>query len=172
MNYTHYKNLLQKTASTKTVLIAIGALIAALLIFQAGIFVGYRKASFSYGAGDNFHHLFGEPDHREMMGFGGMPPIPGEEFTSAYGTTGTIVKISLPTIVVAGTDKVEKVVVLDENTILRHFRDDIKNADLKVGDMVVVIGDPSSSSSQIEARLIRVLPPFASPSNAVASSTK
>ena len=169
MNYTHYKNLLQKTASTKTVLIAIGALVAALVIFQAGIFVGYRKASFSYGDGDNFHHMFGNPEHRGMMGFGGMGSFPGEEFTSAYGTTGTIVKIALPTIVVAGTDKVEKTIIVNEQTILRHFRDDIKNSDLKVGDTIIVIGAPNASSSQIEAKLIRVLPPL--PGQAT-SSTK
>lgn len=154
MNFTHYKNLLKKDVSTKTIFLSIGALVVALLIFQAGIFVGYRKASFSYGYGDNYHRMFGTSAHRGMMG-----GFTNGEFTSAYGTTGTIVKISLPTIVVAGTDKIEKVIVVNEKTILRHFRSDIKNNDLKVGDVIVVIGSPASTSSQIEAKLIRVLPP-------------
>lgn len=157
MNYTHYKNLFQKNVSTKTVWIAVGTVFVALFIFQAGIFIGYRKASFSYGSGDNFHHMFGAPEHRAMMGRGLMMSFPGEEFTSAYGTTGTIVKIAMPTIIVAGTDKVEKVIVVNEKTILRQFRNDIKNTDLKVGDTIIVIGAPNSSS-QIEAKLIRVLP--------------
>jgi len=160
MNYTHYKNILQSNVHNKTVLCSIVALLVALCIFQAGIFVGYHKASFSYGAGDNFHHMFGYPEHREMMGRGDMPMMagfPGDEFTSAYGTMGTIVKIALPTIVVAGTDKVEKVVVVNEKTIVRQFRENLKNSDLKVGDAIIVIGEPTSSS-QIEAKLIRVMP--------------
>lgn len=157
----NYKNLLQKDVPTKTVLVAFGALIVALLIFQAGIFVGYRKASFSYGSGDNFHRMFGAPERHGMMDRDGMRGIMGGEFTSAYGTTGTIVKINLPTIIVAGTDKVEKVVVVNEKTILRQFRNDVKNEDLKVGDSVVVIGSPNDKA-QIEARLIRVLPASAS----------
>lgn len=153
----NYKNLLQKTVSTKTVWVAGGALIVALLIFQAGIFVGYHKASFSYGSGDNFHRMFGSPERHGMMEREGMMGSNFGGFTSAYGTTGTIVKISLPTIVVAGTDKVEKVVVVNEKTILRLFRNDIAPADLKVGYNVIVVGAPNSSS-QIEAKLIRVLP--------------
>lgn len=156
MKFTHYKDMFQKTVSSKTTLLAIGALVVALLIFQAGIFVGYRKASFSYGAGDNFHRMFGPPEHRGMMP-GGMMNFPGDEFTSAYGTTGTIVKIALPTIVVAGTDKVEKTIVVNEKTILRIFRNDIVPADLRVGYNIIVVGAPNSSS-QIEAKLIRVLP--------------
>ncbi len=157
MNYTHYKNLLQKNVSTKTILIAVGALVVALLIFQAGIFVGYRKASFSYGSGDNFHRMFGSPEHRGMMGRGDMRGFSNKEFTSAYGTTGTIVKIELPNLIIAGTDKVEKVVVVNEKTILRLLRNDLKSTDLKVGYTIIVIGSPNSSS-QIEAKLIRVVP--------------
>lgn len=171
MNFTHYKNLLKAKLSTKTLWI-IGGLVVALLVFQAGMFVGYRKASFSYGEGDNFHRMFGSPEHRSMMGFGDFTRIPGEEFTSAYGVSGTIVKIALPTIIVAGNDKVEKVVVVNEKTILRHFRDDINNGDLKVGDNIIVIGSPNSSSTQIEARLIRVLPPMSLFGATTATTTK
>lgn len=158
MNLAHFKNALYKTASQKTVWTGIVGLILALVIFQAGIFVGFHKASFSYGSGDNFHRMFGAPERNGMMGLDGFGGFPGGELTSAYGTTGTIVKITLPTIVVAGSDKVEKVVVVNEQTILRQFRDDINNNDLKVGDSIIVIGAPNSSSTQIVAKLIRVLP--------------
>lgn len=164
-----YKNFLQSRLSTK-ILCSLGALVVALLIFQAGIFVGYRKASFSYGSGDNFHRMFGAPEHRDMMDRDGMRGLMGGEFTSAYGTTGTIVKINLPTIIVAGTDKVEKVVVVNEKTILRHLRNDVKNEDLKVGDPIIVIGSPNASA-QIEAKLIRVLPSL-SESSATSTTKK
>lgn len=170
----NYKNFIQTKVSQKTLWV-IGALVVALLIFQAGIFVGYRKASFSYGSGDNFHRMFGSPERpgmigrKGMMGFEGMigregmmgPNFGG--FTSAYGTTGTIVKISLPTIVVAGTDKVEKIITTDSKTIVRSFRNEIKPTDLKVGDSVIIIGAPNTSA-QIEAKLIRVLPSPLAPS--------
>lgn len=151
-----YKNFLQSKLSTK-ILCGVGVFVVALLIFQAGIFVGYRKASFSYGSGDNFHRMFGAPERRGMMDREGMFGFSRGEFTSAYGTTGTIVKINLPTIIVAGTDKVEKVVVVNEKTIVRHLREDFKGVDLKVGDSIVVIGSPNASA-QIEAKFIRVLP--------------
>lgn len=162
----NYKNFIQTKVSQKTLWV-IGALVVALLIFQAGVFVGYHKASFSYGSGDNFHRIFGAPEPRRMMR-GGMMNFPGDEFTSAYGTMGTIVKIALPTIIVAGTDKIEKTIVVNEQTIIRHFRDDIRNKDLKIGDTIIVIGSPNASSAEIEAKLIRVLPAF--PGSAVTTN--
>lgn len=158
----NYKNFLQTKLSRKTLYI-IGALVVALFIFQAGIAIGYRKASFSYRSGDNFHRIFGSPERKGMMGMmdirGGLDPR--GEFTSGYGANGTIVKIDLPTIIVAGVDKVEKIITTDSKTIVRSFRNDIKPTDLKVGDSVIIIGAPNTSA-QIEAKLIRVLPsPFA-----------
>lgn len=157
MDYIKYKNILYTKVSNKTVLRSLGALVVALLIFQAGIFVGYHKASFSYRSGDNFHRMFGASEHRGMMDREGSFGFFRNGFTSAYGTTGTIVKITLPAIIVAGTDKVEKVVVVNERTIVRHLREDFKSTDLKVGDSIIVIGSPDDKA-QIEAKLIRVLP--------------
>lgn len=166
-----YKNFLQSKVSTK-ILCIIGALVVALLIFQAGIFVGYRKASFSYGSGDNFHRMFGASERRGMMNGDVMKGNTLGEFTSAYGTIGTIVKINLPTFIVAGTDKVEKFIIVNEKTILRRFRSDIKITDLKVGDSVVVIGSPNETA-QIEAKLIRVLPStFSTTLSATTTTTK
>lgn len=166
----NYKNLFQTKSSNKF-LYGIGALVVALLIFQVGIFVGYKKASFSYGSGDNFYRMFGATEHHWMMNKDGRFGVRGGDLTSAYGTTGTIVKISLPIIVVAGTDKVEKVIVVDEKTIFRHLRNNIVNTDLKVGDTIIVIGAPNSAS-QIEAKLIRVLPSGTIPSLSVSTTTK
>lgn len=160
MNFTHIKDHLKKNVSTKTVWIAGGTLVGALVIFQAGIFVGYHKASFSYRSGDNFHMMFGSPERRTGIEPGRMMGFPEGEFTSAYGANGTIIKIDLPTIIIAGADNVEKIIVVNDKTILRHYRNDIGNKDLKVGDSIIVIGSPNASSTQIEAKLIRVLPPL------------
>ncbi|MFA6897827.1 MAG: hypothetical protein WC250_00240, partial [Candidatus Paceibacterota bacterium] len=96
---------------------------------------------------------FGERGGRSF----GMPMMRGG-FFEAHGATGKIVSIKLPTLVVASPDSVEKVVLVGDNTEIRRFRDVIKAIDLKVDDVVVVVGSPNDSS-QIEARLIRVLPP-------------
>lgn len=167
----NYKNILQSKISPK-VLWCIGALVAALCIFQAGIFVGYHKAAFSYRFGDNYHRTFGSPEGRGMgmMDRGEFPGFPPGEFTPAYGVTGTIIKVSLPTVIVAGTDKVEKIVVVNEKTMLRHFREDVKASDLKAGDTIVVIGSPNDSA-QIEAKFIRILPTVAEFNGLRATST-
>ncbi len=136
----------------RTVLYVIGSLIVALVIFQAGIFVGFHKAQFSGSLGDNYRREFGERSF-------GM--IPGMTRDSSYpvsnGAVGKIIKIALPTLVIIGPDNIEKTIVLNNDTLIREFRDAIKPTDLKVNDEVVVIGSPNSTS-EIEAKLIRLMP--------------
>lgn len=145
-----------KSHKYKNVLVAIGVLILALVIFQAGMFVGFRKASFSYGWGDNYRQTFDGPRGEfgmEMMS--GWPT--GQGLPGAYGAAGKIISISLPTLVVIGPDNVEKVVLIKDDTLIREFRNVIIATDLQVNDQIVVIGAPNSAS-QIEAKLIRVMP--------------
>ena len=144
-----------KSQTFKKVLVVIGSLILALIIFQAGMFVGFEKASFSYGWGNNYRQTFGEP--RNGFATGMMPGSPDDFFPSANGAIGKIVKINLPTLVVIGPDNVEKVILISNDTLIREFRNQIQATDLKVNDEIVAIGSPDSSS-QIEAKLIRVIP--------------
>ena len=134
----------------------IAAVIVAGLIFQAGIFVGYYKASFSYRLGDEYHDVFGT---RPMAS--GTPPqfgFLGQGFSGAYGVSGDILKIDLPNIVIEGQNSVEETVVLSTSTIFRKMRDSIKATDLSPEDFVVIIGEPNNLG-QIEAKLVRVVPP-------------
>jgi hypothetical protein len=148
-----YKNLKEFTQSKmfQKVLIGVGIAIIALLIFQAGIFVGYRKASFSYRFGDNYYRVFGEHGQKLFKG-----SIRGG-FIEANGAVGKIVSINLPTFVVVGTDNVEKVILIRENTRVRYLDGTATSSDLKVDDSIVVFGRPNENS-QIEARLIRIVP--------------
>lgn len=138
-------------------LLGIGVFIIGLLIFQAGVFVGYHKAGFSYKWGEDYYRTFNGP--RDP--FGGVPPIsarmPLGGFPNAHGVTGKIIKIDLPTIVVEGEDKIEKIVLIKDDTVINQFRETIKPADLKVDSYVTVIGSPNQDS-QVEAKLIRVMP--------------
>lgn len=138
----------------KKVLWGIGVAIAALLVFQAGVFVGFHKAGFSYRWGEDYYRVFG--GHRKA--FMGMPRgFEFGEFASPHGSVGKILNVTLPTIVIEGDDKVEKVVMIKDDTVIRRFRDTIKPVDLKPDDVVVIIGSPNDKS-QIEAKLIRVMP--------------
>ena len=149
-----YKDLKEFTQSKsfQGALVGIGIAIVALLIFQAGMFVGYRKAAFAYRFGDNYYRAFGDRGPRPFH----MPL--GGEFIEAHGAVGKIVSINLPTFAVTGPDDVEKVVLIGDETRIRHFDTDLSASDLKIDDFTVILGSPNESS-QIEAKLIRILPP-------------
>lgn len=132
--------------------ICIVVIIGLLLIFQAGMVVGFHKAEFSFHYGDNYYRTFGSPQNGYMRGM-----MQNRGFTNAYGTVGKIISIDLPTIVVAGQDGIEKVVIIGDNTSIQKFRETIKATDLKVDDLVVVIGNPNTEG-KIEAKFIRLTP--------------
>lgn len=140
-----------RSQSFRGVLIGIGIAIIALLILQAGIFIGYRKASFAYKFGDNFYRAF---DRRAPAPFGF--PL-HDEFRTSHGAAGEVVSISLPTFVVAGPDSIEKTVRVSTSTLIRKFDSELKAEEIQTGDFLVAIGDPDENS-QIQAKLIRILP--------------
>lgn len=132
--------------------IAILALFVILLLtYHVGTLVGRNKAFFACRVSDNYPKMFGFDRNRPMMGFG------QDDFSNSHGTIGRIVKISLPTIVVADRDNVEKVVVVDNKTIIRSLRNTVDISKLKVDDFIMVIGAPNDKT-QIEAKLIRLMP--------------
>lgn len=134
------------------VLFGIGALIVLLLVFKAGMVVGFKKANFSYRWVENYHRNFGGP----RGGF--LGDFSDRDFTDAHGTSGQIIKIDGNTLVTKGRDDVEKIVLVKDDTVIKRFQDTLKVADLKVNDYIVMIGDPNDAG-QIEAKLIRLFPP-------------
>ncbi len=140
-----------KSPAFKWIIIGMCIAIAVLLIFQAGIFVGFRKASFAYRFGDNYYRVF---DRKVPAPFGF--PLKND-FNSSHGAVGEVVSISLPTLVVVGPDSIEKTVLIGSSTLIRKFDTELKSTDIKVGDFLVAIGE-SNDNSQIQAKLIRMLP--------------
>jgi len=132
--------------------LGVAGVLALLVVFKAGMVVGVRKADFSCRWSDNYHRNFGGPRNGFLPGFG------DRDFIDANGTAGQVIKIEGANIVIRGRDDVEKVVVVDRATAIKRFRDTVTIGDLKVNDMIVVIGEPNDAG-QIEAKLIRVLPP-------------
>ena len=138
------------TKIIQRILIIVGVLVVILVIFQAGMFVGYRKASFSYSMGDRYYRTFDEPGRGYFGQF-------DKDLPEANGAVGSIVRISLPTFVVATPDNIEKIIRINDDTIIRQFRNVATASDLKVGDKVVALGNPNGQA-EIEAKLIRILP--------------
>ena len=150
------KTKLQEIINSKAVKYTIrivGALFALLLVFKAGEYVGIKKASFSYNWGNNYYRNFMV---RGRMGMNGG--LRGEEFLMGHGVGGPILKNASSTLIIQDRDGAEKVVLLSEGTLIKRFRDDVPASDLKPGEWVVVLGNPNEEG-QIEARLVRVLPP-------------
>lgn len=140
-----------KNIINKNVLYVILAFILALLIFQFGMFVGYKRAEFSFGWGDKYFSTFGERQGPHI------PGLPGDDLSNSHGISGKIIKIELPNLVVEDQDKVEKMIVINDDSSIKKFREDLKSTDLQVGEFVVVIGSPNDNS-QVEAKLIRLMP--------------
>ncbi len=141
------KTALQSKQYKKAIGVFLIAVIA-LLLFNLGMRIGYVKASFANQAGDNYYQS-GMPRH--ALRFVHDPSF------GAHGANGRIVSIDLPTIIVADNDSTEKVVRIEDETIIRKLRDTIGVKDLAVGDVIVVIGEPNASA-EVDARLIRVIP--------------
>lgn len=150
---TKIKNLWE-SKFFKGVVCTLAAIVVVLVVFQAGRFVGFRQASFAFRMGDNYYRAFeGGSPRGGMMGglpFGNMP--------GGHGAVGKVIKVSLPTIVISTPDGLEKTVTLGEGTLIKRFRGEASSSSLKVGDMVIVVGEPDQDSV-IEAKLIRLLPP-------------
>jgi hypothetical protein len=145
----------------KWIIVGLLAIVVLVLVFGLGVFVGEKKAKFSYHWAENYHRMFAGP----KAGFLGnlrMPPLPPfDEFIEGHGTFGEIIKIEGNNLVVKGRGNVEKVIIVTEKTVIKSGREDIKFSDLKIGDMIVIIGSPNDKG-QIEAKLIRVFPPKSS----------
>lgn len=146
-------NINHKSKTVKLILSFLVIAILIIVIFEAGVLVGYHRAAFSFGLGDNYYRAFEAP-HR---GGGMVMPFGREDFPNAHGAVGKIVRINLPTFVVASSDNVEKTVTLGTTTIIRSMREEVSSTTLKTGDYVVVLGSPTSNA-EIKADLVRVLP--------------
>lgn len=152
------KESIKKVFESKKVFVVLsifGVLVVASLIFQAGVFVGFHKASFGRDWGENYGRNFGMMrGERDFFKGGMMNP---KNFPNANGAVGKIIKVELPTVIVQDKDGTEKVVLIKDDTSIRSIKEDITKDKLKIDDFIVVIGSPNAQG-QIEAKLIRLMP--------------
>ncbi|MFA5827539.1 MAG: hypothetical protein WC839_03535 [Candidatus Paceibacterota bacterium] len=152
--YEDTRSFLKKVFESKVLvgfLYGIGTIIIIVLIFSAGISIGFHKASFGRNWGDNYERNFGFG----MMS--GRQMFNNNNFPNAHGAVGKILKIELPTIIVQDKDSIEKVVLIKNNTEIQKMMQKITISDLKIDDYIVVIGNPNEQG-QIEAKFIRIMP--------------
>jgi hypothetical protein len=130
------------------VLVGIGAVIAAVFIFEVGVVVGFHKAQFAGHWEENYERNFGDS---QMFGIpGGVP--------NGHGANGKIVSVTYPTFIIASDHDQEKVVRVDDDTIIRNGNANAATSSLVAGTYVVIVGMPDDEG-EIEAGLIRILPP-------------
>ncbi len=144
------KKLFESEAFQRSV-IGVGIALAVLVVFQAGVFVGFHKAGFSYRMGDNYYRAFGVA----------QGPFPHEfvaDFPNAHGAIGKIVSVQLPTFVIEEENHSEKVILLTGNTAIRRLKGVATTSDIVPGEFAVVIGAPNDNA-EVEAALVRLLPP-------------
>jgi hypothetical protein len=144
---------LAQSKKFKSVIWLAGIIVVLLLAFKAGEFIGFRRAEFSYRWGENYYRNLTGPRPGPDRG------LNDRDFMMGHGTFGSIVKAASSTLVIQGRDGAEKVILIMPQTVVRRFQDNISVGDLKVDDNVVIIGTPNNAG-QIEARLIRVMPPL------------
>ena len=135
----------------KVIISIIGSLIVALLIFQAGVFLGYNRGAFLCQWNNNYNQNF----------LGTTRGVPGGGFfdkdpVRPHGILGTVIKVLDSEIVIKGADGIEKIIKISDDTDMRSGRDAIVTTSLGIGDTVTVIGRPDSMG-EIDADLVRVI---------------
>lgn len=158
MNIDQQLKKFSESKNLRNLLIIICSLIGALVIFQAGILVGFHKAKFSRGLGNNYYKVFDARQMNRVMEQN-QPKllIMGMDVPGGHGAVGKVIQINLPTFIVAGPDNLEKVVRIKSNTAIKFSRSNGTSTDIKIDDNVVVVGTPNENA-EVEAKLIRIIP--------------
>lgn len=138
-----------KSKTFHWIVAAIGVAIILLAVFQLGMFVGFKKATYSFRWADSYHRTFGGP----RGGF--LRDFEGRDFISGHGSAGFIAKIDGVNLIVKGQDGAEKILTMTSSTTIMRGRDVIASDKLKVDDRIVSVGSPNADGS-IEAKIIRV----------------
>lgn len=130
------------------IIATIGGLLLLSCVFEAGVYVGARQAQFSSQWGKNYER-----------NFGGSSRFGSGMILVSHGALGKIVDISnsSSTLTIVGSNQQEQKVLIGKDTLIRDHMDNVSLSQLAIGTYVVVVGEPEDG--QIEAKLIRIVPP-------------
>ena len=137
--------------SYKWILWVVAEVLLLVIVFALGMRVGLHKAKYSYEWGANYERNFMDYRHEPMNFLGERVG----DFRNAHGLTGNIVSITNNNIIIKDQDNKENTVTVDDKTMIKSGKDDIKIGDLKTDEKIVVMGKPDGSGV-INAELIRV----------------
>jgi len=135
----------------KGVILGIAAFMLLMLVFGCGVFIGGKRADFSFKWAEAYHRNFAGP----RGGF--FDNFMSRDFMDANGLFGQIIKVEGQTLTIKSQDNVEKIVIVKSDAAIRRQKDNLKLSDIRAGDNIVVIGEPNNDG-QIEAKLIRIMP--------------
>lgn len=134
-------------------IVVVGGVVVGLLVFHVGVAYGER-------------HAFGR-----MHGFHGAPP-PGFSLFShsfipeGHGAVGTVTAVGTSSVTLQTREGNFENISIGDDTVIHGLTPDASST-LSVGQNVAIIGDPDDTdASQIDAKLIRVLPPISVPASA------
>lgn len=136
--------------------VALGLIGLAILffVFGFGVFIGGLRARFSYRWAESYHQNFAGPRGGFFGNWRGLIPLPGD-FLESHGVFGEIIEIDEWELVVQDRDNIERIVVIDEDTVIQKRKNQIKKENLKISNCIVVIGS-SNEQGKIEAKIVRV----------------
>ena len=144
------KNYFQSNVVSKIILI-LAALLVILLIFQAGIMVGYRRGFFASNWNGAHGQIMDEPDSIFA------PFVHDSDDINPHGAVGNIVSVRLPSILIKGPNSAEQVITISSTTAIRFIHSNASTSDLVPGNQVIIIGEPKDNGS-ISAAFIRIMP--------------
>jgi len=133
------------------IIYSIVGLLLVLLIFQAGMYLGFRRAAFSVNW-DTAHNCNLRDPRSIFAPFGNDTPE-----INPHGSVGEILSIRLPLIVVKGISGDEDFILISTSTSIRKLRGAASTSDFVVGGQIVTIGSPDERG-QIHASFIRLIP--------------
>lgn len=145
-------NIFIESKNFKYILYIFGAVFILFFVFQMGMMIGFRKASFSRDWGNNYERNFGPMRKTPPFMRNDVGNLP-----NAHGAIGKIIKVDYPNIVVLDKDQTEKIVIINDQTNIIERKEKVSKDILVVDKFIIVIGNPNVTG-QIEAKLIRVLP--------------
>ena len=145
-------NTILNSKKTRAILWIVGGIATVLVVFGAGMVVGYRQGIFASRFGRDYLANFrgGVSMMADVMP-GGPPPL------NQYGIAGTVLGVdpSSSVISVEGPSGDEGWVVVNGRTMIREENRTVPLTDVIPGNTIVVIGDPNGQG-QVLARFIRV----------------
>lgn len=150
MNKNQFYDKLRSIAQSRPflyIIYIIVALLAIVVVFQAGVSVGYQKAAFNQNMNEHYQDNFG-PMHPGFIG----PSIPNPN-----GAIGKIISVNGSLIAVEEPNNLEKSILVTDQTIIRQNHDEKTVQSLAPDQYIVVIGEPNNQG-QIIARFIRIMP--------------